>query len=257
MKSIFTLLSLFLILNLVPCSLQAQIDQKQLADEIEYQDVVYLLNGSILRGKIVDWKFGQELKMVILGGMEISIPNDDIDKVRQELIGDIGVRRGRRAFKFKEKGMYNLLSVNMPMGSELGIGVTYSIGHRFNRWISAGAGFGYQDFEVNWGAQVIPVFLEGRGYLSSKRIAPYYSMRAGLGFPIKNENYNVVSTNPGLLLNPEIGYRFGGNEVHFYLGVGYHMQKAEYTVEPQWWESRIDVDHLTYKRLDLKFGIDF
>jgi hypothetical protein len=131
------------------------------------------------------------------------------------------------------------------------------MGHRFSQYLSVGGGFGYEDMEVNWAAQIIPVFAETRGYLTKSNISPYYNLRAGIGFPLANSNYNIISTSPGIMFNPEVGCRFGGRDVHFYMGVGFRLQKATYTVEPVWWESRTDVDRLTYRRLDLKFGLEF
>ncbi len=224
--------------------------------QVTYQDVVYLRDGSVLRGTLIQWEYGQPLTLRMLGGQEITIPDADIEKVRQEVAGSYNGKRGHR-FVLKERGLYYLFGLSFPVGTEVGISATFSMGYRFNQYLSIGGGIGYEDLEVNWSSQIIPVFLETRGYLTKKKIAPYYHLRAGLGFPLANLNYDIVATEPGIMLNPEVGVRFGGRDVHFYMGVGYRLQKATYTVEPFWWENRTDVDHLTYRRLDFKFGLDF
>ena len=47
-------------------------------DQIEHQDVVYLKDGSILRGKITEWSFGEKLSITILGGIKMEILDADI-----------------------------------------------------------------------------------------------------------------------------------------------------------------------------------
>lgn len=246
-------LTAFLSLVLIPIGFGQEADEKK--DNIEYQDVVFLKDGSILRGKMQNWDYGGDLVITLLGGQTMTIGDDDILRVRQELIGVGSAAKVKQPFQFRESGTYNTFSGTMKFGSEFGVGITYSLGVRFNQYLGIGLGFGFEDFEVNWASEMIPAFAEVRGYLSKKKITPYYSLRAGLAFPIKNDDYFITETKPGLLLNPEVGYRFGGQDVQYYMGFGYRLQKASYLQEFPW--EREDDTNLTYRRLELKFGLEF
>ncbi len=225
---------------------------------VEYMDVVYLKDGSVFKGHITEWDQGNQLQIRILGGVELTFSDSVIKKVRQQFLSPRNFRSPyKKTYQFREEGLYNTLSFSFVMGSELGFSLTYSIGHRFNRLLGVGVGIGIEDLEIDFASQIVPVFGEVRGYLSPKKRSAYYAMRLGYGFGIKNENWNVTKADGGIMINPEIGFRFGGSEdVNFYLGTGYRFQKSKYTREFPWNE-RVEVDKLTFKRLDLRFGIDF
>jgi hypothetical protein len=149
------------------------------------------------------------------------------------------------------------LNLAFSAGIEAGLSLTHSIGYRFNQFLGVGAGVGIENFELGWGKRVIPVFLEGRGYLSKKKISPYYAIRAGWGFALKYDDFNITEAKGGYMLNPEIGYRFGANpHLNFTLGMGVRFQRVSYTTEWEW-NRNIQIDKITYQRIEIKAGILF
>jgi hypothetical protein len=138
-----------------------------------------------------------------------------------------------------------------------GLSATYSAGHRFSRWLGVGAGTGITGINLGWGQNIIPLFVEARGFLLKKKVTPYYAVRFGYGFALTNFGYDITEATGGYLFNPEVGVRFGGGRtVSFYTGVGLHIQKATFTTESSF-RQEIFVENYKYKRLEFKFGLTF
>ena len=226
------------------------------AQEVKTIDIVTTHSGSVWKGTIVEITEDRYYIVETLSGLIMRMPEDGIKSVRQVWAG-----RGPRTVKeysFKEVGFYNTIELGLN-GNSLGGGmnITYSAGHRFNKWLGVGAGLGYMGYELGWGRNTVPLFAEVRGFTSSKKISPYYAFRAGYGIALLSEVNGIVDTKGGYFFNPQVGVRFGGGSaVSFYTGLGVNIQKATYT-EEVWWSETTTVDEYVFRRLELKFGITF
>ena len=229
------------------------------SNEFAYHDVIYLVDGSIFRGILDNWNYGDEIVITLTTGGKITIPFEVVFKMDHEIVGkkkDYKIKR-IRDFSLDNKGIYNTIGTTILMGSDLGFSLSYSVGHRINQWIGVGGGLAIEDFEFNDAGQILPIFAEMRGFSSTKNISPYYNVRLGYGFALKNEKYNIIETNGGIMFSPEIGFRFGGRDVQFFMGAGLRFQNASYTREIPWLEEGTETEKVTYKRINLRFGIQF
>lgn len=223
--------------------------------EAQYEDVLYLKNGSVLRGKLTH--FGDDtLTFETWSGVQMQIAVHDMQKLVQEQKFQPRARRPSE-FQFKETGIYHYASMGFSAGPEAGFSLTHVIGYRWSRLISAGFGIGAENFELGYGRRLMPVFGEFRAFLSDKNIAPMVAMRAGYGFAFRNENANITRATGGVLLAPEFGYRFGGRNAQFTLSASLHFQWAKYTEAWDVWGGGSFTDHMRYQRLELKTGLLF
>ncbi len=249
---------LFIVCFLLPNTNFAQ------TDEIQYIDIVHLKDGSEFRGKIIEYKHDEYLKMEILGGQVVEFPAKQIKKVVQQPYGDAAyVPRvvKTREYNFRERGVYNETFVNLPQGYNswgdwnVGLGIHHVIGFQFNRWIGTGMGIGFDGYAMGEGENVIPVYAEARGYFMEKNTTPFYSVALGYGFAGKNENQGILEGSGGIMFNPNIGYRIGASAgANFTLSFGYKLQKASFTELR--WNGEVKRDY-TYNRLNLKLGLLF
>jgi hypothetical protein len=225
------------------------------AQELQTVDVIRTNGGSIWRGTITEITSDSFYVLQTLSGLTVRIPDAAIRKVRQQWVGS---RKFEKPYSFKEEGFYQTIELSLLVNATKGgLSATYSAGHRFSRWIGVGGGVGITGFEIDQGRNVIPLFVEARGFATQKKVSPYYALRFGYGFALKNAAKNISESKGGYLFNPQVGVRFGGGSaVSYYMGFGLHIQRASYTSSPAFSEMVI-VDKYLFKRLELKFGITF
>jgi len=225
------------------------------AQRLETIDEVTTTSGSVWKGTITEITDDGYYVITTVSGMTFRLHESAIDNVRQEWIGS---RRTKRPYSFKEKGFYQTVEVSVVGNATTGgLSATYSAGHRFSRWIGVGGGVGITGYDIGWGLNVIPLFVEARGFLTQTKVSPYYAVRFGYGIALTNAVNNISEAKGGYLFNPQIGLRFGGGKnVSFYTGLGLNFQRATYTSSRAFSEEVI-VDRYLFKRLELKFGITF
>ncbi|HLF63263.1 MAG TPA: hypothetical protein VI603_05910 [Saprospiraceae bacterium] len=223
-----------------------------------YSHTVYRLDGSILKGEITEWNT-EYIRLKLLSGIEITLPSEEVRKVISRNVPKPTVRtRGtvEKLYQFKDEGIYHVTTTAFSAGPYAGLGVTHTVGYRFSRLFGMGVGTGAESFDIGSGNQIVPLFAEARGFFMAQNISPYYAVRAGYGFSLKNTENNITKTRGGMTFGAELGYRFGATRaVNFFTGVGVHFQKATYWYE--WpWEGRF-TDEVKYRRTELKFGVIF
>jgi hypothetical protein len=222
-----------------------------------YTHTVYQSDGSILTGEITAWT-SDYIRLRLRSGLEIELKTADVKKVISDDLPHKSRKAPRldRSYEFKENGVYHVSTGVFSAGPGAGLGITHAVGYRFSRLLGIGAGTGIETYEVGSGNQFIPLFAEARGFFLAENISPYYALRAGYGFGLKNPDTNVTKSSGGAAFSAELGYRFGGSKgVNFFTGVGVHFQKAEYNY--QWpWEERVK-DAVRHRRTEIKFGVIF
>ena len=222
---------------------------------LETVDVIRTKAGSIWKGTITEITADGYYVVETLSGLTLRLHEASIINVRQEWANR---SFQKRPYSFKEKGFYQTVELGLSGNSTgAGIGLTYSAGHRFSRWVGVGGGIGFEGYAMGWGRNVIPLFAEVRGFFTNKKVSPYYAVRAGYGFALTNDLNNITEAKGGYMFNPQLGLRFGGgSDVSFYMGAGVHFQQATYIREFPFSEQR-DVDKYLFRRVEFKFGITF
>jgi hypothetical protein len=257
-KQVILLLFLTIGFNL---NLKAQVDSTARPDIV---DVIWMRDGSKLSGTIIKWELARGMEFKLLTGAVIIIPQSEIEKVTV----DIGYKEGMapvyvygrqaRPYAFREHGLYQTFSAFLNFSDPGGAGIHYSIGHRFTHLLGVGGGIGIESNDFFNDRGLVPVFAEARGFFVKKKISPYYAMKVGYGIALKNQNFDVVEATGGIYFSPEIGVRFGGKNVNYYLGLEYKLQNATYTSNfGGWGGDGTATDKVTYRRTELRTGLLF
>ena len=260
-------LTLLMTCVLLCCSgtLMSQEVQDTFQSSAPIVDNVWLKDGSTLSGTILKWELARGMEFKLITGATLIIPKTEIAQVNQGVpfsMMDPSVYsrklRGPKPYAFREHGLYNTFSVFLNLSNRGGAGVHYSMGHRFNRLLGVGLGFGIETHDFDHYRNIMPVFVEARGFLLKKKITPYYALKVGYGFALKNVPNGEIDAKGGFHFSPEIGVRFGGKSVNYYLGIEYKLQNATYTTQFNPWEGQgIYTDELGYRRFEMRTGILF
>lgn len=230
------------------------------ANAQSYQKAIFLKNGDILKGQIVE-ESETILKVEIIGGSVFVINKAEIIKIEEEKVPK--QFRGKDDFVIKTNGFYHTLNLSLLFGRNqwddlsAGASIQYTFGYQYNRWLGAGLGFGAESYFFYDTESIYPIYLEGRGFISKKPFSPYYSVQLGYGIAtLQNREFSgMLAAQGGLYFHPKIGFRFPTrSNVAFTMEVGYNLQKASYTFDN--WQGRF-IDSHTFSRTSLRFGILF
>ncbi len=236
------------------------------SDEPKIVDIVWLKDGSKLRGTILKWDLERGMEFKLLTGAEIVIPRKEIHRVMQDIPladGNESVKysyiRPPKIYAFKEKGWYHNTSLFLHTSwSGAGAGFHHVMGYRFSRLFSIGLGTGLETYDFFENRDIIPVYAEARGFLLAKRITPYYALKTGYGFALKNENFRIIEARGGFHFSPEAGVRFGAGAVSYYLGLEYKLQNATFVSDGWDWSGGTRItDKISYRRFELRTGLLF
>lgn len=133
-------------------------------------------------------------------------------------------------------------------------------GYQFNKWLGLGLGVGYDMYNVDIRQAIIPVFTEVRGRVLDKKVSPIYSVSAGVGFGVNNEENGITKMKPGFMWNPALGFSIQGSEnASFVIDLGYQFQHMTYIIDGDMWNPSIIKTEQEYhfKRLALRLGLLF
>jgi hypothetical protein len=217
-------------------------------------DVIYLKNGSIVKGKIIQIRPGDNVKFETSDGSiwvfdyadllkfdntdVLQYGNQEADSIKNRfLIADMGFLAG---------------STDNDMKAPLSILAVFDV-PIINR-LYAGIGSGLEFFQMTY----VPVIAEIR--YKRKMIGPAIYFQAGYTMPIKNEGIldnSKYHFEPGILINPGISYTFGFSQgTAFTVSLGYRYQKTSAKqLERFYNDDYRRVDKLN--RMSLRLGFTF
>lgn len=187
-----------------------------------YQDVVYLKNGSIIRGVIIEQIPNTSIKVETTDKSVFVYQMDEIEKLTKEPY----VRK--TSFKPNGIGLKKGYKGITELGFEIGAGVfgldrlkvSVINGYQVNPFFSLGLGTGLR-YYFDAKAVLIPFFGDFRANFLNHKVSPYISLGAGYSF---EATYGFKGA--GFLLSPTAGVSFKIKEksaINF--GLGYEMQK--------------------------------
>ena len=211
-----------------------------LSAQDSWEDVVYLKNGSIYRGMIIEQVPGVSLKIETAGGNVFFVALGDVQKFTKEkkAVSDADMHHGemhgegyyyhgerydgmhhgyhgdkyamhdstRNQFHYRKKGYFNtaqLLIENLMGGGRLVNG--YKFGQCGYLGIGIGFDFIFNDLgrnNSNYSGVYLPLYLHYGGDILKKRITPFYSIEAGYAMRMNpNGNNNGPFQNQNFLTN--------------------------------------------------------
>lgn len=233
------------------------------------EDVVYLQNGSIIRGKILEFEPKGKLKVEIAGGTILVYEADDIVRIEKQ---DLQQAKISETIKDSEtfishrppnKGMYNsimggtLLKLDINKLPIPGVSLKYTAGYNFHHFIGIGGGLGIMSLE---GHAVLPIYANIRSYFLKTSASPFVDMNVGYGFilPSSGDPLNPIGANVGinggLYLRPSIGVRFPSNRrTHVTLDFGYVIQFKQNSYLD--WNGNQAIEQQMLNSISLRIGI--
>lgn len=225
-----------------------------------YQDVVYLKNGSIIRGTIIEQVPNESIKIETADRSVFFYKMEEIEKFTKEPIAGRGKGPSTRDNISSRLGTGYIRIAEL--GYEAGVG-TYGLdrlklnfinSYQFNQHFSAGIGTGLR-YYVDTDEVLLPVFADLRAIILDHHISPYVAFGFGYSFNL-TDNFDGVGT----LINPSAGVIFPVFEKSLLnVGLGYEVQRVNYTMHvPSYYATHIYYSsHYNTGALSLHVGLTF
>jgi len=233
------------------------------AQQPQYEDVVYLKNGSIIRGMIVEQVPNQSIKIQTLDRNVFVFEMDQVERItKEEVPQDIIVPQAEKPadpFSLKESGFEAnvdmMLGINMDWGEPV-IGLYASAGYRFFTQFYLGGGLGYEVLDMR---TMLPVFLSVSNDFVRARVTPSFRIDFGHAFGWIEDDGG--SDWGGIFIDPSIGVRFNFSErFSMKLSSGIKFQRAyeyDYYYYPMEEGELSDRRLETYRIFTFKVGFSF
>jgi len=214
------------------------------------QDVVYLKNGSIIRGVIIEQIPNKTIKIETPDRSLFVLEMDDIEKITKEADNRYANDRnnsrnynrnnegnyGGNWWQDKSYGYSNGYGMQtgykgiVELGYQFGVGdygmdrlkLNVINGYQINPYFSLGIGTGVR-YYLDAEELLIPFFGDFRVNFMDNNISPYLSLGVGYSFDASDSFSSV-----GFLLNPTVGVSIKiSNKSAINVGVGYEMQRVK------------------------------
>jgi len=238
-----------------------------------YEDVVYLVNGNVLRGVISEHKPDVALVIETNDGNRWTVSYHEIKKIKLEPKEGIEPK-SKEPITFPQKGYAGTVQLSLLFSNgnpqyELGVipGLYTTQGYRLHRLLTTSLGVGLDRFDRGL---VLPVFVDIRGDLvAEKKVATHYYLRSGYGFPL-HEGREVVFWNNGNRVTErgetQGGFYGGGGlglvihtsqDISWLVTLGYHYQLYHESYSGLRWENERIEEKLTIQRIAFSLGLSF
>jgi hypothetical protein len=185
----------------------------------DYQDVVYLKNGSVIRGIIIEQIPNKSIKIETYDSNIFVYKMDEIEKMTKEpYIGITNLSKNESS----QQGYMGIVELAYEGGTEYGLDrvkIDIINGFQVNPYISIGLGCGIRDY-TNTDIALVPVFGNWKVNFTNNKITPYLSLGIGYSFDATH-NFKGV----GFMLNSTIGVSFKiSDKTALLVGLGCEMQ---------------------------------
>ncbi len=178
-----------------------------------YSDVVFLKNGSVIRGTITEQIPNSSLKIVTSDGSVLHCELDDVEKISKEPTkSNFNKRNNGSASGYRSyiNAGYTVSTNNMVSEDHIDLATVH--GYHLNPFLFAGVGVGATYF-YNSNVWLLPVFAEVRGILpTSGLVKPYIGLRIGASIGLSRQtyideygDYYEFGYGSGLYLTPSLG----------------------------------------------------
>lgn len=187
---------------------------------------VYFKNGSVIKGKILEDKPGESIKIETADKSIWVFKSDEVEKtelpqsVKASSDDDFTLRRSIFTQLQLELMPAKRQSTEGTVPALLGV-----IGYQINHHFSVGLGTGIEAFHVS----MMPLFADARYYFRNDRFTPFINIKVGYAIPLENQkdnNRNVnLKSKGGLMGGIELGYiKSLTNSTKFTFSLGYRYQ---------------------------------
>ncbi|MBC8047933.1 MAG: hypothetical protein H7Y00_14140 [Fimbriimonadaceae bacterium] len=202
------------------------------AQNADQQDVLYLHDGSVYRGTIIELYPDSIIKIEITGKNIIVIEAHNIFKMTRE---DIPVENTTTHYNSRGEGYYNITNIGFLFGegtytdSRLGVSFETINGYQFNEHLQTGIGLALEYA----GENMLGIYADGRWNFLESRTTPFVYLDGGLNIPISAKGMywqQDVEGKSGITYGSGFGIRINPKrgKLAFLMSLGYKMNS--YTV---------------------------
>lgn len=269
-RNIFCLLMGFWIMT-GPLLGQKKLDQ-------DHVDVLYLKNGSILQGVILEHIPQVSVKLQTADQNIWVFSYEEIERMALEPLAHKKAKQGSRAMDtagvfYPEKGYYNLSQIHLwvanpnrrfQFDATVVPGVSMINGYRFHPQLGAGIGIGVDVYNRG---MVMPLFADLRADLiKNSQVTPQLAAQGGYGFQISRTEDALPFVNEGQEAQLYGGWRYGfqvgikiltASRIAWLVSTGYHFQASRAEYEGQRFPDEFVVERFKAKRLSFQVGLQF
>lgn len=194
----------------------------------QMQDVVYLKNGSIIKGIVIEEVPNESLKIQTRDGSVFAYKMSEVEKITKQVVT-----------KKDARGSYNLYGDNSDYDLKTGfkffteLGYTFgdnegervelltAAGSQINPYLFVGAGVGLNYYTSDGdNGFVLPIYADLRGYVpTGSAVHPYIDLKPGYGV-----NLSDGDSDGGFYINATAGIEIQ----HFTIGIGYASQSLSF-----------------------------
>lgn len=219
------------------------------------RDVLYLKNGSLIYGKLMEVS-QSEFRIKTFDGSLFIFPANEVDKFQNEAIGFDG-RRNRGAGVALEGGF---MVGSQESQFDAPFSFNYIAGYTVNKKNIFGAGSGVEFI----GQSFIPVFAEYKRLLNDKKTAPFLFIRSGQLFHVAGDDNSEAPYSQydytkhykgGFTFTLGTGISWFKNDYETYLSFAYRNAHTSY--RQQDYNYHYSTYRNTLNRLEIKFGFRF
>lgn len=232
----------------------------QLQAQSSKQEVVYLKNGGIIRGTILEYIPNQKLIIKSDANNTYTFDANEIDHIEQET-----APAAHREVTIKQSGYYNVTNGGISLGKSTiewqsnPINGTFQTinGYQFSPRLAVGLGVGLDWYPEH---RIYPFFIDVRGdVLPKSRVSPIYYANIGYAAgSLNNQQWgmNDYQFKGGFMAMLGTGVKARLGTVSWLFDVGYKLQQANDTYNDAWSGSTHDRNSI-YRRLVVRTGITF
>jgi hypothetical protein len=197
------------------------------------EDVVYLTDGSIIRGIIKKDSASSSVRILNHAGDTWVFNMADIDTITREKPFEYkAILFSQKGFEFNINAEFLIRSRENAIGNAVIPGIDIVFGYRINPFFSAGAAFGMEFYE----AMEIPFSLTLRAKASGRALSPLALVKTGYTMPAEKRpsdwDYDYTSYGG---FNGTFGLgieRIINENASFLISFSYHYQALNYTLTP-------------------------
>ncbi len=196
-------------------------------------DALYLNNGSVLRGKVLESTPGQGVKIEMVGNNILVIPEDEIQKIIMRETEPVTSSKSSQPSRIEVHPQVHLFG-----GSDQSWGFTVNTAYVFPFRLSVGVGTGVEWFST----AMLPMFANVNYKILPGKWSPYLYAQAGYALSLeKNQDnyyyyYSDQKNHGGILAGAGAGIRKDfSNYSAITFSVGYRFQQSRMTAEYDYW----------------------
>ncbi|WMX12762.1 MULTISPECIES: hypothetical protein [unclassified Aureispira] len=230
------------------------------------EDVVYMENGSVIRGQVIEYDPNGNIKIEIYGGSVLVYKSSEVVKIEKETAKIVlEVKKKKRPnHKVPNTGIYGTVAVGTLGGLSdwgeptPGISLKGAVGWYFHRLLGVGGGVGMMNLG---GPTFVPVFANIRGNFMKSTASLFYDINVGYGIGVVNPLASnglgrMEAAEGGLYLRPSIGVRLPSTrQTHVFLDFGYVIQFS--SAQYRDWNNNSIFEKRTIYRPSLRVGVTF